>query len=1084
MATPTSESDTGSRPPPPAPNSRADALLRPLALTWVAYLLAGASGLALAIPPGYASPLYPAAGVALASVIVHGRWMLLAVALGAACVNAALTAARGTVALDAWLLPLIIGAAAAMQAWAGAALVRRFVRQPLALSSPTDVGRFFACCVASSVVSATLSVAALWATGAILPSGVAIAWGTWCSGDLAGILIATPIALTIIGRPSAEWRARRVPVGVTLSLVTLCLALGIVQVGRGNADRIRDRFDHDASRASLVMLTQLQEPLRALEALYGVANVSRQMSRHDVRVATENWLGGGSVKAMGWAERVPRDEVPEYEARVRAEGTADFRVVEERGDRPAAVRAFGPPGAAPLTKADPVVVRRLEPATGYAAAIGIDIGGIAGAREAIDAATSTGRPAVTRGFALSDSNDADAPLGVAVYQVVHANDENSAADRTASVRGVVFVSLSLAEQLRIVAAKVPPYLGMCVVDSLHLASRQRLAGPPGCETIDTGFVDSRPLAFAGRQWDIRLTASPDAVPDAEDFGGWAFSIAGLLSAAMLGASLLITTGRTRRIESAVRERTAALRAEVTDRQVAEAALRTSEERFRSILDNLPIGVVYTDPTGRVIQANPRYCELTGYSEAQLRELSPSALTPPEDAPHERALTAQLASGEIPMYRRHKRVLTQSGHTLWVRATVTLLRDAAQAPWRIVGVFEDITEHLRLEEAERAREAAEVSNRAKSDFLSRMSHELRTPLNAMLGFAQLLEIDQRHPLDAAQRPWVGQIQQAGWHLLEMINDVLDLSRIESGNLNLHTTTVDLRVAVAASVALLASDAARKGVRISEDLTEDASAVLGDATRIKQILTNLLSNAVKYNADNGRVHIGARTVADTVEIAVTDTGMGMTPEQMEGLFKPFNRLGRERSTLQGTGIGLVISQRLAELMGGTIGVKSLPGEGSSFVLRLPKAHDPATVPGALRAIDALPTDYHRRVVHYVEDNETNVEVMRGIMAQRPQVQLEVSTTGLDGLAAIRGQRPHLLLLDMHLPDISGLELLRHLKTDPATASIPIIVVSADALSVQIDAALAAGADRYLTKPVDVTELLAQLDELLDRMDTAFN
>ncbi|HEY3635378.1 MAG TPA: ATP-binding protein, partial [Caldimonas sp.] len=562
-------------------------------------------------------------------------------------------------------------------------------------------------------------------------------------------------------------------------------------------------------------------------------------------------------------------------------------------------------------------------------------------------------------------------------------------------------------------------------------------------------------------------------------------IVGLLSAAMLGASLLITTGRTRRIEAAVRERTAALRAEVADRQVAEGALRASEQRFRNILDNVPIGVVYTDLAGRVIQANPRYCELTGYDEAELARLSPAALAHPEDLANDEMLTAQLVAGEIPMYRRHKRVLNRSGDVAWVRSTVSLLRDPSNEPWRIVGVVEDITEHLRLEEAERAREAAELSNRAKSDFLSRMSHELRTPLNAMLGFAQLLEIDRRHPLTATQRPWVAQIQQAGWHLLEMINDVLDLSRIDSGNLRLQTATLELGEIVEATTALVASDAAQRGIRISVELTPGTSAVLGDATRVKQILTNLLSNAVKYNVDNGRVHIASRLAApEVIEVSVTDTGMGMTPEQMEELFRPFNRLGRERTALQGTGIGLVISRRLAELMGGSIRVKSVPGEGSSFILKLPRALDPDTVPSSLDDLTALPAKYHRRFVLYIEDNETNVEVMRGILAQRVQVRMEVAVTGLEGLASVHDRLPHLILLDMHLPDMSGLDLLCHLKADPATSAIPVIVVSADATALQVDAALDAGAVRYLTKPVSVNELLATVDDLLDRMDTGFS
>jgi CheY-like chemotaxis protein len=242
-------------------------------------------------------------------------------------------------------------------------------------------------------------------------------------------------------------------------------------------------------------------------------------------------------------------------------------------------------------------------------------------------------------------------------------------------------------------------------------------------------------------------------------------------------------------------------------------------------------------------------------------------------------------------------------------------------------------------------------------------------------------------------------------------------------------------------------------------------------------------VKYNVDGGRIHLATRVQGDWVELMVTDTGLGMSSEQMASLFQPFNRLGRELTGTEGTGIGLVISQRLAELMGGELTAASHVGRGSSFMLRLPAAGNPGTVPSDLDGLAADRNDYQQRHVHYVEDNETNVEVMRGILAQRPQVQLDVSVTGLDGLAAIRARRPDVVLLDMHLPDISGLELLRHLKLDPGTRSIPVVAVSADALPAQIDDAFMAGAHRYLTKPVNVSELLSVLDELLSQADTGF-
>ncbi len=1056
--------------------------LLPLALTALAVALAGTVALVLGMPPSCASPLDPAAGIALASVLVYGWRMLGGVAVGALAVQLALDASRGrhepTTAL---LLATAIALAATLQAALGAALVRRFVSRTLTLTVPRDIAAFLACCAASSVVAPTIASLALRAAGVIGAGKVASTWGVWWIGDLAGLLIATPVVLTLIGRPRSEWAPRRLSVGLTMSLVMLFLGLGIAQATRWNDARVRATFAHDASNASLTLATQLEEPLDALEALRAVFTVSRHPGRPELRVAAQRWLGSTAVAAMGWSERLRRDDIAAFEARARADGLAGFRVNDGADVLPAAGGAAGM-----LLRGDDVVaVRLVEPLQGNAALLGINGLAVETSRRAIVRAIESGEPSATAGVPIAPNDPNDRRTGISIYQAVYDGEPASAADRRAALRGVVFVNVRMDAQLAAVAGKVPPYLRLCVVDGDPSSSRPRLAGGSGCDIERAALGNERSLDFAGRQWDLRVGAEADDVPDAANRSAWTIAVVGLLSAAMLGASLLITTGRTRRIESAVRERTAALRAEVAERHVAETALRASEQRFRNILDNVPIGVVYTDLDGRIIQANPRFCELTGYSEAELTQLSPAALTHPEDFANDELLTIQLVHGEIPMYRRHKRCINRAGEIVWVRSTVSLLRGADNAPWRIVGVVEDITEHLRLEEAERAREAAELSNRAKNDFLSRMSHELRTPLNAMLGFAQLLEIDRRNPLTAGQRPWVAQIQQAGWHLLEMINDVLDLSRIDSGNLRLQTGTLDLAELVESTSALVASDAAKRGIRISAQLAPEASAILGDATRVKQILTNLLSNAVKYNIDGGRVHVASRLGGpDLVEVSVTDTGLGMTPEQMEELFRPFNRLGRERTALQGTGIGLVISRRLAELMGGSIRVKSVPGQGSSFILRLPKAIDPDTVPSSLDDLAALSADYHRRIVLYIEDNETNIEVMRGIVAQRAQVQLEVATTGLGGLAAVRERRPHLLLLDMHLPDMAGLDLLHHLKADPATSAIPVIVVSADATTQQVDAALDAGAVRYLTKPVGVNELLSALDDLLERADTGFS
>jgi PAS domain S-box-containing protein len=733
------------------------------------------------------------------------------------------------------------------------------------------------------------------------------------------------------------------------------------------------------------------------------------------------------------------------------------------------------------------VLTYIEPEVGNATAIGVNAMSIPPARAAIEAAAASGQPAATAGFRLTQQSARDSAIGVVVYQALYRGPAASPAERRQALASVVFVTLKIDTLVAGLVDAYPRYLRLCLVDTDATAAQRRLAGPPGCETAAVGgpgLLHRQPLRFAGREWQASVRADIADLPGASGANAWLFSLIGLLGVAMLGALLLTVTGRTRRIEAAVRERTEELETEVHERQQVEAAMRESELRFRTILNNVPIGVIYSDLGGQVRQTNARFCELTGYTEDEVLQMHSTGYTHPDDLAQDRALAAQLIGGELAMVRQHKRFLTKDARTLWVQTTASLLRDEQGEPRRILCVVEDITEHLRLQDAERARDLAEAANQAKSEFLSRMSHELRTPLNAMLGFAQLLEIDTRQPLTPQQQPWVAQIQQAGWHLLEMINDVLDLSRIESGNLRLQTEALDLPELLTASTVLVAADAQRRGITITTDLASGSAAMLADATRVKQILTNLLSNAVKYNHDGGRIHVASRVrEPDAVEIAVTDTGIGMSEAQLEALFQPFNRLGRERSNLQGTGIGLVISQRLAELMGGALRARSTEGEGSSFILALPLVIDPDTVPSDLDQLALDVPQYHRRLVHYVEDNETNVEVMRGILAQRSQVEMAVSITGLDGLAAIRRRHPDLVLLDMHLPDISGLELLRHLKADPATASIPVVVVSADALTRETEEALAAGATRYLTKPVSVAELLGVVDTLLDEIETHF-
>ncbi len=1045
-----------------------------LVATAVAYMAFGWAAMWLAAAPSYAAPLYPASGIALACVLTYGRRMLPAVAIGAFTVNTLLAVDRGAPNLaGAVLLPATVAIGATLQAAIGAFLVRRFSSHPLTLSEPRDVAVFFGLGGAlASTICATLSAAGLYYFTRQPIDILWFSWWVWASGDALGVLIAGPIVLTLIGRPRSEWATRRLTVGLSLCVATVLIALSMKQVERWENDRVQASFDRDAVHASSNLAAQLQYPLHALRALRGAYMASEAISRDEMRRATSAWLAPGDhVQGMGWIQLIQRADAPAYEAEVRTIDFPSFRV----HDRPGAPE---PPRPDDML----AVIRYIEPESANAAALGVNARSSAEARAAIDMAIRTDAPAASASFRVTQATDER--TDVVIYHALYRGSPTTMSERLRSASGVLFVTLKMDAALRAFQSSLPHYLHLCVVDTEPTTAHRRLAGEENCEAREADLLHVRPLAFAGRQWDLRVTAMSADLPDTRGRSALLFSLVGLLAVAMLGALLLTVTGRTRRIEVAVNDRTAALQHEITERERTEANLRESEQRFRNILNNVPIGVVYTDLQGNVKQVNPRFCELTGYTSDALMSMNVDKLTHPEDRDQDADLTAQLVRGDIPIYRRQGRYLTRDNRMVWVQSIVTLLRDVQGEPHRIVGVVEDITEHLRLAEAERAREIAEAANLAKSEFLSRMSHELRTPLNAMLGFAQLLELDQSAPLSNAQKPWVGQIQSAGWHLLDMINDVLDLSRIESGTLNLQLEAVDLRDTVSSVLSLVAQDTQRRRITITQNIPDTAARVIGDSTRVKQILINLLSNAIKYNTDGGRIHIATRSnPRDSIEIVVTDTGLGMTPQQLAQLFQPFNRLGRERSALEGTGIGLVISQRLTELMGGTLRARSAAGEGSSFILSLPRAEPADSAHSDLGDFADASSNYRQRTVHYVEDNETNVEVMRGILSRRQQVRFEVSTTGLDGLAAIRQQRPDLILLDMHLPDIDGLELLRHLKSDQLTSDIPVIVVSADALAHQIDTAMEAGAYYYLTKPVSVTQLLAVIDAVLESADTHF-
>jgi len=408
-----------------------------------------------------------------------------------------------------------------------------------------------------------------------------------------------------------------------------------------------------------------------------------------------------------------------------------------------------------------------------------------------------------------------------------------------------------------------------------------------------------------------------------------------------------------------------------------------------------------------------------------------------------------------------------------------------------GTGSDVTDEMEAaRELRLAKENAETANRAKSEFVSSMSHELRTPLNAILGFAQLMESDRQEPPSERHRSWIGQIRTGGELLLSLINQVLEFETVEEGRTDLDIAPTEPIAALEECLLLARSLAAARDITVSEAIEPPSGDTIDtDATRLKQVVINLLSNAVKYNRRNGTVHLqAAMTDAGWYRISVIDDGPGIGAEYHAQVFEPFERLGQQNRGIEGTGIGLSISKKVMERLGGHIGFTSEAGNGSHFWIELPapgsssqEPTKPEVEPASWVAdgMDTLPSlDGTPGLVLYVEDNDMNVQLMQMIFEALPTLTLSIATDAESGLEIARRDRPALILMDIHLPGMNGIEALHHLKADPATSHIPVVAISAAAMKSDVDHALEAGFEAYLTKPVNVRELIALITRELER------
>ena len=547
--------------------------------------------------------------------------------------------------------------------------------------------------------------------------------------------------------------------------------------------------------------------------------------------------------------------------------------------------------------------------------------------------------------------------------------------------------------------------------------------------------------------------------------------------------------------------------DISARKQAEEALLKAGALQSAIFNSANFSSIATDAKGVIQIFNVGAERMLGYEAAEvMNKITPADISDPQEVvARAKTLSSELATQIEPGFEalvfKASRGIEDIYELTYIRkdgsrfpavVSVTALRDAQDVIIGYLLIGTDNTARKQIEtdrallervlqekniELQRSQLVAEKANLAKSEFLSSMSHELRSPLNAILGFAQLME-SSKPPPSESQIASINQILQAGWYLLELINEILDLALIESGKLSLSMEAISLSEVMHDCKAMIEPLANKSGIRLSFAEFDSHRFIRADRTRVKQVLINLLTNAIKYNRIGGLVEVTSGSVTDEiVHINVRDTGEGLSPDKVAQLFQPFNRLGQEAGVEEGTGIGLVVSKRLVELMGGEIGAQSTVGSGSVFWIELQIAAEPQFAPDSDQPM-ALPQmkiepGSTLRTLLYVEDNRANMQLVERLIERRADLRLLGAEDGIRGITLARIHQPDVIMMDINLPGISGIQALKILREDPATAHIPVMALSANAMPRDMEKGLASGFFRYLTKPIKVSEFMEALD-----------
>ena len=1085
-------------------NTNAISSARLVVLLALAYALLGAAGLTLAIPPGYASPVFPAAGLALACVLWFGRRALPGIWLGSVLLNLSHAWLGSTLTPVTAALAIAIATGSTVQAWAGSRLVNRWVGPAWReLETERDTfGFLLSGGVVASVLSASISVTGLYVAGVIERAEFLYSWWNWYVGDTVGVLVFAPLALCLLNGRGGLWGERRrrivVPMLVTLGLVWLAFYGTVHWERQAQNNRLQADGEIIARRITDRLITHREVLSSLRHFIEATPNFSFKQFEQFTKITLRD---NPDIFAMSFNDLVTAGQRPAFERTMSSLSPLGPYQITERDSERRLVRAAARP--------EYVAVRYIVPLANNQPAVGFDIHAEPIRRDAIERARASKNMAVTAPIQLVQEQKKR--VGVLELLPVAGEPATDAPNRAARRLGFAVAVVKVDEMIEIATRDLASAgLAFQLADAgaakgqalLYRSDAQGAGNAPATRAGDwkTG------LRMGDRNWELSIYSSKSYLQQHRPWIAWAVGVAGLMFVTLLQILMLGMTGRSaviqrkneeisglaRTLEQKVAERTGQLSdsnrrltEEIVERRNTAEALTKTEEAMRELTDrtqlviqSADVGIWDWDVVNDRLTWDAEMYRLYGISSGQFSgayEAWEAGLYPEDRQKSHDAI--QMALRGERAFDPEFRVVWPDGSVRWIKANALVQRDTEGKPVRMTGTNWDITVHKQ------AVQAAEAANQAKSAFLANMSHEIRTPMSGVLGMTGLL-LDT--PLTDGQRNYAEKIKTSGEALLAVLNDILDFSKIEAGRLDVETIPFSLEEVIDNVVNVFGNRAAEKGLGLHIALDPELpAALLGDPRRLTQVLSNLVGNAIKFTAAGDirlEARVRRRTLANIeLEIGVRDTGIGISGEELSRLFMAFSQADASMTRrFGGTGLGLVISRSLITMMGGTITVESTPGKGSTFTILLPLQLATRTGESPIARRRATPREQFTNVRALVaEDHDINREVIVALLRQLG-IEVDVATNGRKAFEMASAQDYDILFMDIQMPEMNGFEATRAIrKLDKADANrLPILAMTAHALTGDREKSLDAGMNDHLTKPINSDELGAALQRWLPR------